>query len=231
MDDWQSTAFTNRHVHNRGRKGNKNKTKNMDVTKLFGTYNISCKGKHDGQLEIYCLNEEGNALFGELILPGVLHAYSVILAGSRKVIMEVVRGLEEEGEGEHDDEGGANDDSKDDDQGVDEDEEAADDEANDQDNEFEDNPAKQRQDQGSTFEKNSFRSRKFWVRFQGDLLAPDSSETVVEDSGYWIWSGSQTDKLSGTLSCEFLGWKNVKIEGWKRKSAGARDYSIRWNRT
>ncbi|PPJ52021.1 hypothetical protein CBER1_10389 [Cercospora berteroae] len=263
-DDWQDAALTNRHLHNRvGKQGRGKGGKSngaFDVHKSFGTYEVKCpaagkigsvkggQGSGVERLEIYNLNELGNALVGELVLPGVLRG-TVILAGSRKGMKVAVRGFEEdeeeEGEmGEQDKEGNG-------DEGDRNDLDDADEQPSEEDD--------REQERQRRFEKNSFRSPKFWLKWQGEILSevssggtdqdlpkkdedqnedgpdqipvPVAAETrgaLVTDSGYLVFSGNNCDKFQGTLSCECLGWNNVKLSGWKLKSQPARDFDVQW---
>lgn len=261
MDNWQDAALTNRHLHNRvGKQGRGKGGKSngaFDVHKTFGTYEVKCPAagkigmKNGGQnaevgrLEIYNLNEHGNALVGEVVLPDVLRG-TVILAGSRKGMKVAVRAFEEdeeeEGETEEQDKVEGNGDEGD-----------RDDMEDDEQSEEEDDHENQRHRQ---FEKNSFRSPKFWLKWQGEILSEASStqnlpeknegeneestdripgsvaaetrSALVTDSGYVVFSGNTCDKFQGTLSCESLGWNNVKVSGWKLKSQPARDFDVRW---
>ncbi|KAM3417413.1 hypothetical protein BST61_g5659 [Cercospora zeina] len=265
MDDWQDAALTNRHLHNkvgkhgRGKGGKSNGA--FDVHRTFGTYDVECpaagkpgSGKDSqrsgiGRLEIYNLNEQGNALLGELILEGILRG-TVILAGSRKVMKTAIRAFEKEedeesesdekGKEEQCDEGTRSDGVEENDVEVSED----------------DDRERRRYEQ---FEKNSFRSPKFWLKWQGEIAnrasssqhtqelpdeaegkmtkaldqSPDSAaaetvSTLVTDSGYLVFTGNNCDKFQGTLNCQILDWNNVKMSGWKLKSQPARDVDVQW---
>lgn len=220
------------------------------------------------RLEIYTLNEARNAVVGEILLGGGAVTGTVILAGSRKVMEGVVRGFEkkrerEEEEGEGEDvagvmkQGGDVDDRHDDDS-VDKGDEEVDEEGDhDSSNDDDDDEEEEEDDEDSSknqlvqqFEKNSFRSPKFWIRWQGQVPVPNSgtsTDTIgaedepnrgggqpqphtqtVTDAGYIVFSGNQCDRFQGTISCELLGWKNVKMSGWKVKSQSARDYGVNW---
>ncbi|CAK1366638.1 unnamed protein product [Cercospora beticola] len=256
MDEWQDAALTNRHLHNRvGKQGRGKGGKSngaFDVHKTFGTYEVKCPAagkiglKNGGQnaevgrLEIYNLNDQGSALVGELVLPGVLRG-TVILAGSRKGMKVAVRAFEDDEEEENKEGSGEEGDGDD----VEDENEQSDEE---------DDREQQRHRQ---FEKNSFRSPKFWLKWQGEMLSEASSSehdipekhedeiqeipdqilvpvalqggsTLVTDSGYLVFSGNNCDKFQGTVSCQILGWKNVKLSGWKLKSQPARDFNVQW---
>lgn len=269
MDDWQEAALTNRHLHNRvgkyGRgKGGKSNG-GFDVQKTLGTYEVKChaagklvkeKGSNAGvgKLEIYHLNEEGNALVGELFLPEALHG-TVLLTGSRKTMKAVVRSFElhEEIESETEHEGG------DAELGIERQSldgslagEGAEDEAEEEDAEEEEHSGVEAEDREERrykqFEKNSFRSPKFWMKWQGQVLAalPDcrqsspsedgdklgyrvpASEAFVTDEGYLVFASNNCEKFQGTLSCEALEWDNVKVQGWKLRNHKARGFEVHW---
>lgn len=215
--------------------------------KLSCTYELKCpaatkievtgaESKSTARLDIYTLNSDGNALLAELSLPGVLHA-NVLLAGSRKVMNKVVRDLVTEAEEEHDGDLVGENTVEGDDNPNDEPEVAAaaaeEDEEDDEDeSESEDEMATKR---SREFEKNSFRSPKFWIKWQGELLQPasqsdsDSERGLVTDTGYLVFSGNDCSKFQGTLSCASLGWDNVKVNGWKANTKSARDFAFSWH--
>lgn len=266
MDEWQETQFSHRHIHNRASRHNHGKSRGkgnapFDVNRTFGTYDIKCPAADKlsrggpNKLDAYTLNEERNAVVGDLRLGSVLSGV-VILTGSRKVMGKVIGGLKkerrenEEGDEEEDEEGtreGNGDEVGDEDErhgqtrsdarDGEQSQESTDDEEDDGDDDDDaDNPANQRIQQ---FEKNSFRSPKFWMKWQGHVttLTPTSTSTsqtstpnppkVVTDNGYIVFSGNQCDRFQGTISCEVLGWNNVKISGWKVKGQNARDFDLR----
>lgn len=256
MDDWQDAALTNRHLHNRvgkhGRgKGGKSNG-GFNVQKTLGTYELKCpaaaklakgtgEGKEKGKepvLEIYNLNELGNALVGEMILPGALHAV-VLLAGSRKTMKVAERALEEEEEEDAEDQEVGESEGAKSANGVSE--------QSDGDSEFEEEPGEEDLEQRryQQFEKNSFRNPKFWMSWQGDkedqatIEAQQSQQpgeettqthSFLTGTGYLIFSGNNCEKFNATLSCEVLGWNNVKLTGFKLRSHTARDFHVQWTR-
>ncbi|KAI5365211.1 hypothetical protein Slin15195_G047480 [Septoria linicola] len=269
MDDWQEAALTNRHLHNRvgkhGRgKGGKSNG-GFDVQKTLGTYEVKCHAAGKlvkengsstgiGKLEVYHLNEAGNALVGELFLPEVLHG-TVLLTGSRKTMKAVVRSFEFQEEVESDTENAGVDaevgierQSLDDSLAG----EGAKEEAGEGDAEEEEHTGVEAEDREERsykeFEKNSFRSPKFWMKWQGQILAalsdrrqsPPSeggdrlgdqvpvSEAVMTDKGYLVFASNNCEKFQGTLSCEALEWDNVKVQGWKLRNHTARDFEVHW---
>lgn len=248
MDDWQETAFQHRHVHNKiGRKGrgkgNKG-TATFNVAKTFGTYEVECpaanklsKAKEaDAQmskLEIYRLNEGGNALICELWLSNVLQA-SVLLAGSRKIMNSVIENLDTHSEFEDQEDQHPNVQSSSTSSEMKE--------RSNSDNES--NTSSERPAEGhdddeklnnrfETFEKNSFRSPKFWLRWQGRItqpLATNEENETHTGPGYMVFSGNDCSTFQGTISCEGLGWKDVKLSGRKSASRSARDAAVVWQK-
>ncbi|RMZ71762.1 catalase [Pyrenophora seminiperda CCB06] len=229
-EDWQEAAFSTRHMHNRntGRRGSKSSkhTSAFDVRKTFATYSIKCpawikaledpgqSGGQDASLELYRLTENGEGVVGELCLPGVLNA-SVILAGSRPSLRGIIAGIEST--------------TTDDNEG----EEAMEEEDDPDSEEPPDSPAKTRFD---TFEKNSFRSPKFWFRWCGPSPVvsnpnPSSKETTggwESELGYIVFSGNDCRKFKGTINCVGLGWKNVALSGQKVVSRSDSDARVTW---
>ncbi|KAJ9658687.1 hypothetical protein H2198_003565 [Neophaeococcomyces mojaviensis] len=251
MDAWQDAAFSNRHLHNRigkgwGGKGARSGA-TFDVTKTFGTYEVKCPsaekistdkvtGLNSSKLEIFRLNEKRNAIVGELTLSHVLHA-TVLFAGSRRIMNSVVANLYEQLASSEVDEDADVVDAVDTAVRISAESEQEDEEAEASE---EQGKVDESQHEGSaskdfrTFEKNSFRSPKFWLRWQGQVLRPQGvktmSDTVETDSGYLVFSGNDCHKFQGTISCEALGWDNVKITGWKTASKSTRDTAVGWQR-
>lgn len=266
-DDWQETQQTTRHVHNRVNKGSKRhgggkSGGTFDIKRVLGTYEVKCPAikklgdaRHGGEvpestMEIYTLNESGNAVLGELLLGG-LGRVGVVLAGSRKVMSKVIGELEvtnEEGDGdeeevEEEEEGSG--------PGVDKDDVAEDrtsrhgndgddnevdtnEDGEEEDDDEEDEEDSKENRRFREFEKNSFRVPKFWMKWQGSILshATDSdsstSEQTVTGTGYLVFSGNHCNRYQGTLSCEALEWNNVKISGWKIRAHPARNFELTW---
>jgi hypothetical protein len=219
MDDWQDAAFSTRHMHNRtGRSGKSKHTSAFDVRKTFGSYAVKCPAwqktlsaaddaqpKQEPSLDLYRLTGNGEGVVGELFLPGILQA-SVILAGSRGSLGRTVVELEVDevdAEKEH---------VEDEQEGTDEEEQER--------NRFE------------TFEKNSFRSPKFWFQWSG---VPSSSESqrandTESDLGYVVFSGNDCRKFKGTINSSALEWKNVAITGHKTVSRSESDTKVTWGK-
>ncbi|KAL1652586.1 hypothetical protein SLS61_004892 [Didymella pomorum] len=168
MDDWQDHALSTRHMHNRNSRRASGKGKKgaaFDVRKTFGEYEVKCasweralgeledkdRNDDDAGLELLRLTEDGQGVLGELVLPGVLRA-AIVLAASRKTLTIITRHLSGEDQ-DDDDEEDSNEDDDDDDDDNDEEEEK-------EPNRFD------------TFEKNSFRSPKFWLAWNGTLTLP-----------------------------------------------------------
>lgn len=229
MDDWQDVAFSSRHMHNRtGRSGKSKHTSAFDVRKTFASYSVKCAAwqkalsanghaqsdQEEASLELYRLTESGEGVVGELILPGVLRS-SVILAGSRDTLRRAVADFEPDNE-------------------------AA---GNEQDSDQEDgnsdsftepeSPAKTRFD---TFEKNSFRSPKFWFRWSGvpsssmSQPSPKGASAYESDLGYIVFSGNDCRKFKGTVNCASLKWKNVAITGHKLIVRSESDTQVTWGK-
>lgn len=167
MDDWQDHALSTRHMHNRNSRRASGKGKKgaaFDVRKTFGEYEVKCasweralgeledndRNDDDAGLELLRLTEDGQGVLGELVLPGVLRA-AIVLAASRKTLTIITRHLGGEDQDDDDEEDSNEDDDDDDD--------------NDEEEEKEPN-------RFDTFEKNSFRSPKFWLAWNGTLTLP-----------------------------------------------------------
>jgi hypothetical protein len=221
-DDWQDAAFSSRHMHNN--RGVKSKRSTFDVHKTFGSYEIKCPAwqklddvspEHNAVLELYRFTENREGVVGELALPGALRA-AVILAGSRKSLARIVDELEEEDEEEG--------------------EEAEEEEANEDEDDDE-----VEQDRFQTFEKNSFRSPKFWFRWSGALVTKSiptskegkeakNAEEVETGLGYIVFAGNDCRKFKGTINCTPFGWKDVAITGQKIAGRSESDIPVAWGR-
>jgi hypothetical protein len=241
MDDsWQETAFSTRHMHNRQSRNNgtktggsgKSKRTTFDIRKAFGTYTIKCPSWYklyneiepgeskDAVLELYRLTECGRGVVGEMSLPGVIRA-AVLLAASRKSlqgILDVLEPVKEVGKDEVEDEekkAEKKDDEDSDDEEEEEEEESEEEEP--EPNRFE------------TFEKNSFREPKFWLRWNGVLESPAVGEEKAESGlGYIIFPSNDCRKFKGTLNCASLEWKDVAFSGHKLASRSESDIPVSW---
>ncbi|KAJ1325778.1 hypothetical protein MN608_08973 [Microdochium nivale] len=194
---------------------------------------------------------------------------TVVLTGSRKVMRHIIKEIEHEacdsseGEAEKDrskrkmtitksDETGGDRNSEDDLEG----EESLNDEQSEEsdlESEQEDKDHRYRR----PFEKNSFRSPKFWAEWRstgsgsgidpvgsvttGDEIVsarPESraegnekSNSILAGTGYLVFQGgNDCRKFSGTISCPDLGWNNLAMSGRKRASAKTRDTAVFWPR-
>ncbi|KAJ4384804.1 hypothetical protein N0V86_000407 [Didymella sp. IMI 355093] len=164
MDDWQDHALSTRHMHNRNSRRSSGKGKKgaaFDVRKTFGEYEVKCasweralgeledddRNDDEAGLELLRLTEDGQGVLGEIVLPGVLRA-AVVLAASRKTLTIITRHLCGEDQDDSDSDSASGEDN---------------------DDEEDDEEAPNRFD---TFEKNSFRSPKFWLAWNGTLTLP-----------------------------------------------------------
>ncbi|KAF2173193.1 hypothetical protein M409DRAFT_49673 [Zasmidium cellare ATCC 36951] len=209
MDEpWQTEHFSSRRIgHGRKGKGTGGGGKggSFDPRRTYGVYELNCGGGLEGV---------------------------AVLAGSRRVLEEVVRGFDEEGEEEEED--GDEEDENDDDDGT-----GGKDESDDEDDEqpktsLELADEKERR-RFAAFEKNSFRPPKFWLRWRGvvskevDELRGTSVKKIVEvNGGYLVYGGNECASFQGTISCEALGWRNVKVMG-KKVLSRARECSVGWS--
>lgn len=240
MDDWQETAFSNRHVHNRiGRKGRSKGAKakaSFDVRNTFGTYEIDCRAAErrsskssdaeaNFKLEICRLNEAQNALLGELTMAGVLRA-RIIMTGSRKAMENIVEGMKQESNAHMKEpvESGTKS-QLDEVHNMDQSQETEDEEESE--DEIDENS------RFKTFEKNSFRSPKFWLWWQGEEAHGTDRDhmcdgTIMKGTGYVVFSGNDCRAFTGTISCSEFAWENVKMSGHKTKSKPERDFDFHW---
>ncbi|GKT64262.1 catalase [Colletotrichum tofieldiae] len=263
MDDWQEAAFTTRHVHNRASKskaggGRGRRGGAFEVKKTFGRYDVKCPNaskknsnscEENGRnvvsptLDIFRLSNDGRGLLGDLVLPGTLEA-RVVLTGSRKTLENLVLQLEDEEESEqdsakHDHKERAYD--KGQDESIQSDASRNDDSMTSSDDEEGDEPRDQQcQDKERSrfqnFEKNSFRSPKFWFQWKGQVEASSktldnqlpATDRVETGRGYIVFSGNDCRSFKGTITCDELSWKNVSLSGWKEVSMSERDVPFSW---
>lgn len=209
-EDWQSAAFSSRHMHNRVHQNkHSRRSRPFDVYHTFGSYTCKCavwQKQHASQdteqevtLELYRLSPKGEGIIGEISFPGVLKA-TVILAASRASLDRTVREVEGEVEPEAsvEDEGSDN--------RIQPDEEGA--------------------ARFHTFEKNSFRAPKFFFHWNGIV---EESDAAASDRGYVVFSGNECRKFKGTITCSAKGWKDAAISGHKIVSRKASDMPVNWN--
>ncbi|KAK2774818.1 catalase [Colletotrichum kahawae] len=255
MDDWQDAAFSTRHVHNRVSKSNVGGGRGrrgggaFEVKRTFGRYEVKCAnakrlgaqvhtGNNKGQallptMEIFRLSDDGHGLLGRLCLPGVLDA-SLVMTGSRKTLEELVSGLEvgdgatSESEAENDAGDQMENEDKSSASGKEQDIESADDEV------VSEIESKEKR-RFESFEKNSFRSPKFWFQWKGQVKSnaessmvecnPEENET---GRGYVVFSGNDCRSFKGTITMDALQWKDVSLSGWKEVTMPERDVAFDW---
>ncbi|KAI5242445.1 hypothetical protein E4T42_07695 [Aureobasidium subglaciale] len=225
-NDWQETAFSTRHMHNRqnrndaSKSSGKSKRNTFDVRKTFGSYTCKCpswfkvynESKTEGEegkdavLELYRLTRDGRGVVGEIALPGVMRA-AVVLVASRKVLKEFLESVEfaEEDEAEE----GEKDDGEEEDDEDDEEE------------------SEEEQDRFETFEKNSFREPKFWLRWNG-VVSSEETEKAESGLGYIIFPSNDCRKFKGTLNCASLEWEDVALSGHKIAPRSESDIPVAW---
>ncbi|KAJ5011802.1 hypothetical protein K4K57_005140 [Colletotrichum sp. SAR 10_99] len=184
-------------------------------------------------MEILRLSDDGRGLLGRLCLPGVLDA-SLVMTGSRKTLEGLVSSLEageyitseSEVENEPEDrvekevESGASDEEQD----VESNDDAI----------VSETEAKEKR-RFESFEKNSFRSPKFWFQWKGQVKSkpessmaksnPEGSET---GRGYVVFSGNNCRSFKGTITVDALQWKDVSLSGWKEVTMPERDVGFDW---
>lgn len=91
------------------------------------------------------------------------------------------------------------------------------------------------------FEKNSFRVPKFWLAWQGHVLtdvkdmavtggskSSHAPPNIIQGDGYLVFKANICDKFQGTLTCQELGWKNVKWTGRAIRKQPPRDFEMEW---
>ncbi|KAK6198992.1 hypothetical protein LQW54_010190 [Pestalotiopsis sp. IQ-011] len=239
----------NRVGRNSGKGGGRSQRNNaFDVHKTFGGYACKCAAWEraqitgDGQasdaaaaLQLYRLTGDGQGIAGDLTLPGVLQA-SVILAASRKSLQAIIDNLEADSDEDAVNEDGAEHNPENDDGGGDEDDEKDDDAEVAEDADDLESADQNTRNRFATFEKNSFRSPKFWFQWSGtsptSSLSADGEDQPVEaietGSGYIVFTGNDCRKFNGTISCESLDWDNVAIRGHKIASRLSSDVPITW---
>ncbi|KAK7935879.1 hypothetical protein PG985_001374 [Apiospora marii] len=252
MDNWEDAVFSSRHMHNRvGGRAGKSKAGHkshggdggggaFDVRKSFGTYEVKLgksKKASSSTLEILRLTADGEGVVGDLYLEGAMKA-TVLMAGSRKALNRVIDGLGDadgtpdavttsavcSDDGEEDGEGSQI--AEDDSNGLSNPGDAADSDSST--DAGRQSLEEKQQGRFETFEKNSFRSPKFWSRFQGH--EPRTDEVASRSgTGYLVFSGKDCRKFEGTISCDAINWDNKKISGWKTIKRSERDTPVLWH--
>ncbi|PRP87091.1 hypothetical protein PROFUN_04827 [Planoprotostelium fungivorum] len=234
-EDWQDATTQYRHVHNRINRQDRSSKRGggFDAKRSLGSYKIECRpynrmdGSREASMEVYGFTTCGQGLTGQICLPGVLQA-SIILAGSRKALKKVIENMmdpEEEEEESDDDEEKEDEEQNEEKEDQEQDEEKEEEEEEDEGEE--DREERKEKRRREPFVKNSFRSPKFWVKWQGEVQT--SSGTHMEtNGGYIVFGGNDCKKLTGTITSKTLEWDNVSITGWKIKSTAERDVHIEW---
>jgi len=178
---------------------------------------MQVEGNQDAVLELYRLTECGRGVVGEMSLPGCIRA-AVLLAASRKSLQGILDELEPVREGKKDD---GHEEKK---SGEQKDGEHSEDEEEEESEESEEEP-----DRFETFEKNSFREPKFWLRWNGKLESPAVDEEKAESGlGYIIFPSNDCRKFKGTLNCASLEWKDVAFSGHKIAPRSESDIPVAW---
>ncbi|KAK5117870.1 hypothetical protein LTR85_008644 [Meristemomyces frigidus] len=215
MDDWQDAAFNHRRIpHGRSKKGGKAAGRKgagaFDPKQAFGSYELKGSALEtllfkaedkNAILEIHGLTEPPGGLVGSLVIGDKVKA-AVLLAGSRKLLSAIVENAEaaEVDEASGEETGEAQTGSEEDDTEAETELEANDRKAN---------------ERVMAFEKNSFRSPKFWLQWQGDVTAEEGEDVRERNQGYVVFSGNNCKDFQGTLSCKSLGWKDASVRGRK----------------
>ncbi|KAI9148162.1 hypothetical protein HJFPF1_11987 [Paramyrothecium foliicola] len=238
MADWEEAALSSRHMHNRvghsgdTNRGRSNRNSVFDVRKTFGSYSCKCParnkvngaGDHSlnegSTLELYRLTENGQGVVGQLCLPGVLQA-AVILAASRDSLRRILSELIPLDQGSRMKAEERNPETRTDDDNYRDD---TDDYSDDQ------SECGARNNPFDTFEKNSFRSPKFWLQWNG-ILQPTSTGAAEKPEaglGYIIFTSNDCRKFKGTFNCASLAWKDVSFSGHKITARSESDLPVTW---
>jgi hypothetical protein len=211
-DDWQDAAFSSRHMHNN--RGNKSKRSTFDVRKTFGSYEVKCSAWQ--KLDNISSDRPASLELYRLTEKGEGVVGQLQMPGAIDVAVVLAASRESLRRTVETVEG-------------EEDEDEDEEEDNEEQSRFE------------TFEKNSFRSPKFWLRWSGTLTAkppssPKLSRKASEDDdvetglGYIVFAGNDCRKFKGTLNCEAYGWKDVAITGHKIAARSESDVPVVWGR-
>jgi hypothetical protein len=78
------------------------------------------------------------------------------------------------------------------------------------------------------FEKNTFRSPKFWMTWHSSSTVDKSTDSDVKRSAYLVFTGNDCQRFEGTISSSALDWDNLKIQGRKIHSR-ASPCPLRWS--
>lgn len=211
-DDALSDILNSRHFSHSSASKKGGRRQAFDPLAAVGSYEILCKA--DGSdsnapslMTIHGLNEDDSALIVSFAIGKAVEAMA-ILAGSRKVMKQIVDELESEPDqcsslGEEEIVGVENQESE----------------------EEEEDLGKRRAD---NFEKNSFRNPKFWMCWRG-TVRKDKDDTPIgeKNMGYLVWKSNRCEQFEGTISCDTLGWRNVKLKGHRIRK-GAAECHLHW---
>lgn len=230
MDDWQDQAFSQKRIpHGRSGRGKGKGPASFEIKKTFGSYTITGNAIDRAEdsarvfhaFDIHGLDDSGEGLVGSFSGTGTTTGVA-LLSGSRKVLERLVVECEDSGK--------ADDESQDDQ--VEQSDHSDDSDETDQESlsgiEASDRKETKR---FQAFEKNSFRSPKFWMQWKAPVKKQDGGQMTVESNrAYIVFSGNDCKTFKGTMSSEVLGWKDVAIAGRKTTSK-ARECPISWNET
>jgi len=240
---WEEVQATHRNFPVKGGRGKRA----FAAANLVGSYTVKCKtieqassGNGDDKpsddlnLEIHGTTEDGLGMIGSFDF-GVLYGM-MLITGSRKGLEKAVRiadGEEADDDDEH---------HEDEHEHHDDDEEVEEhvEETNGNDHGGDDGEAEQaprrptpsrvstsskhsrrasRHDATHAFEKNTFRTPKFWFRWRGMKRRSGKDDELVVDVagkniGFLEFHGGACKEFSGTFTSELLG-ENVSMLGWK----------------
>lgn len=235
-DDAVGAALKSRRIpHGRSRnkqgrgKGGSSKTASFDPLRARGRYEVSLgssKAPSHSWLEIHELTPDHDALIGTFEFEGKEQGMCV-LAGSRRGLAKAIQALDSSEELRADDGDVAEADDTDDDGSPDPDSESI---AGESKSVLEDQDDRLNRSTKS-FEKNTFRSPKFWMAWRSSRRprnAGEPSDGEQKSSAYLVFSGNDCQRFEGTISSSALGWDNRKLRGRKihsRESA----CPLRWS--
>lgn len=236
-EDWEDLALNHRRLpHGRTKKGGNasgrngagsfNPNSSFGVYELYGTAISRLTLESEKAIfEIHEFTDTDGGLSASLVLGEKLEA-AVLLAGSRKLLANLVA------EADADEDGDAEDDDADAEDGSDAASESEEEAGDDEDDEVDlpnslDAKDRARNARTQAFEKNSFRSPKFWLQWQGDTVKSDDEKVRERNVGYIVFSGGDCKSFQGTLSSRSLGWKDAAISG-RKVTSKARPPPVKW---
>ncbi|KAK5108091.1 hypothetical protein LTR62_008808 [Meristemomyces frigidus] len=243
-EDWQDLALNHRRLpHGKSKKGGKASGRHGEavfnpkqaITRYRLTTENVVANDHipkasggdqtaeiDAQFEIHGFTETPGGYVASLVNSEHTFRAAVFLAGSRKLLGEIIQAEDDKKSSEDDDD-------DDDGDAEDESEEDENEDPNEDDDETEELSELEKQDnhhnlRTRAFEKNSFRQPKFWFRYQAEITLRSSStqrETIREQNGgYVVFATHECRRFSGTIDCRALGWKEVGIAGVREGRRG-----------